>query len=147
MVGDGRERKSIENLIAKRKLENIFLIRSLHKESVQSLLNHFDVCLINWNNINLYQYGISANKIFDYLYSGKPIVHGYSGYFDYVAHHSAGISVKANSPDDIANAILDIANMTEKQRSKLGQNGKSAALKYYNYETIVEDLEKVLLPG
>ena len=130
MVGDGRERKSIENLIAKRKLENIFLIRSLHKESVQSLLNHFDVCLINWNNIDLYQYGISANKIFDYLYSGKPIVHGYSGYFDYVAHHSAGISVKANSPDDIANAILDISNMTEKQRSKLGQNGKSAALKY-----------------
>ena len=47
---------------------------SVSKREVVDLLDHFDVLILSWHDISLYRFGVSANKIFDYMYSGKPII-------------------------------------------------------------------------
>ena len=146
LVGNGRNKETLQQIIKDKKLQNIHIIDSIPKESIQSLLAHFDVCLINWHDSGLYQFGTAANKIFDYLYAGKPIIHGYAGYFDYIAHHQAGISVKPSSPPEIADAIVRLSRLPINQRQVMGDNGKYAAINYYSYEELTKKLEHVLCP-
>ena len=54
---------------------NVSFLGEIDKSQIQSAISYFDVCYIGWHNHSLYRFGISPNKIFDYMYSGKPIIH------------------------------------------------------------------------
>ncbi|HRV05220.1 MAG TPA: glycosyltransferase WbuB, partial [Candidatus Ratteibacteria bacterium] len=104
----------------------------------------FDVCYIGWRDKNLYRYGVSANKLFDYMYSGKPILHSFNGKGDIVQITNCGITVKAENPEAIADGIMKLYNMSKEERKKLGENGKNYVVKYFNYEFLAGKLSRVL---
>jgi UTP--glucose-1-phosphate uridylyltransferase len=66
-------------------LQNVIILDAIPKKEVQSILALFSVCYIGWEDKDIYRYGISANKIFDYMYSAKPIIHLFSGEGDLVS--------------------------------------------------------------
>jgi glycosyltransferase involved in cell wall biosynthesis len=111
---------------------------------VQSVLKLIDVCYIGWERKNIYNYGISANKIFDYMYSAKPILHSYSGEGDLIKEANCGISVDAENPDAIAEGILKLYNLSQEERNKLGKNGKNYLLKNHTYKHIANRFEELL---
>jgi len=95
IVGDGKEK---QNLVKKYGyLDNILFIDSIPKSQVQSMLKLFNVCYIGWHKERIYEFGISANKIFDYMYSAKPILHSYSGKQDIISLANCGITVEAKN--------------------------------------------------
>jgi glycosyltransferase involved in cell wall biosynthesis len=135
----------LEAAAAARGLENVQFIETIPKVMVQSMLEEFDVCYIGWLKSPLYEYGISANKLFDYLYSGRPIVHAYSGAYDPVEVYGAGVTVPAEDPASLAAAILQLRNLPEEQRRRMGENGQRAAIQHHEYGTLALQLEAVLL--
>ena len=102
-----------------------------------------DICFLGWNKENLYRYGTSANKIFDYMYSGKPILNSYSGAGDMVKLANCGISVEAQNSQAIADGILKLYNMNKEDRNILGQNGKSYVLEYFTYEKLAKKYKEL----
>jgi len=138
LVGDGSEKSRLIEMVSDMKLENVTFINSIPKSQVQSILKYFDVCFIGWEKERIYNYGISANKIFDYMYSGKPILHAYSGQGDLIKIANCGLSVEAENLQAITKGILDLYNMSREEREKLGENGKNFVLKYHTYDKIVE---------
>ena len=142
IVGEGQEK---ENLIAQfGELENLLFIDAIPKKQVQSMLSLFDVCYIGWNDETLYKYGISANKIFDYMYSRKPILHAYSGAGDIVQTAKCGLSVKARDVSSITGAVEKFFNMSEKIRKDMGENGYNYVINHFAYEKLAEKFQKLL---
>ena len=141
LVGDGKEKMKLKEKNGK--LKNVLFIDSIKKTQVQSMLKFFDVCYIGWNKEKLYKYGISANKIFDYMYSGKPILHAFSGEGDLVELANCGVSVEAENPKEIAKGIIELYNMPKEKRIKLGENGKSYVLEYFTYEKLAKKYEEL----
>jgi len=111
---------------------------------VQSMLAHFDLCYIGWNKERLYNYGISANKIFDYMYSGKAILHAFSGRGDIVAQAQCGISVEAQNPQAVATAIEDFYKLPQKKQEELGKNGKKYVLEHFTYKELAQKFASAL---
>ena len=144
LVGSGKEREMLKEKTVKMGLTNITFIDPIPKDEVQSMLQEFDVCYIGWHKKSVYEYGISANKIFDYMYSQKPILHAFSGGGDLVEMAECGISVEAQNPNAIADAIIEFYNMTKEQRDQLGQNGKEYVLEHHTYEKIAKEFIKTL---
>jgi len=144
LVGSGKEKTALQALSQSKELQNVFFVDPIPKVEIQAMLNRFDVCYIGWLNNPLYQYGIAANKIFDYLYSGKPIIHAYSGACDPVAEARAGIQLPAQDVDKLAEAILKLYRMTPVERTHIGHNGRKAALEQYEYGLLAEKLAGVL---
>jgi len=144
LVGEGRRKAEITQMISQRGLKNVTLLDAVSKASMPSLLARFDVCLLNWHDANIYRFGTSANKMFEYLHSGRPIVHGYSGFHDYVKIHNAGLSVPAGDAKAFAEAILKMSRLSKKERQEFGQNGKSAVIEHYNYEILSRKLEGII---
>ena len=103
---------------------NVSFLGEIDKSQIQSAISFFDVCYIGWHNHSLYRFGISPNKIFDYMYSGKPIIHSVNTSNDIVQIAEAGISLEPENPREIANKIIEISKMGNEILKKWGENGK-----------------------
>jgi len=125
-------------------LNNILFVESIPKQQVQSAIQLFDACYIGWNDEPLYKYGISANKLYDYMYSGKPIIHSFSSDNDPVAIARCGISCRAESPEQIKESILQMASLSTSARDEMGMNGKSYVLQNHSYDAIANQFIKVM---
>lgn len=65
----------------------------------------------------LFKYGISPNKLIDYMMSGQPILN----------------AIEAGNPKAIAKGILKIYNMTAEERHDMGAKGKQYVLQRHTY--------------
>lgn len=145
LVGRGKEKETLQAQAHEKNLTNVTFIDPIPKVQIQAMLNQFDACYIGWLKDDLYRFGIGANKIPEYLYSGKPVIHAYSGECDPIAEFQAGICTEAENPRALAAAILQLYQMPEEQRQQMGENGRKAALEKYEYGMLAKKLAKVLL--
>jgi glycosyltransferase involved in cell wall biosynthesis len=145
IVGCGKEKSSLEEAVRSKILKNVVFIDPIPKSQIQSMLQRFDACFIGWLKEDLYRFGIGANKIPEYLFSGKPIVHAYSGACDPVVEFQAGLVTEAENPKILAQAILHLQKMPSAERQALGANGRKAALVNYEYGQLAKNLAGVLI--
>lgn len=146
LVGNGKDKVGFEELVALRKLDNVLFFDAIPKNCIQSILTKFDVLFVAAKKSILYKYGVSPNKLYEYLYAGKPIIYAIdSSKYLPVDGANAGISIPAENPQAIADAILKLKGLSFKQRAVLGQNGHEYALKNHDYEKLAVKLSKVLL--
>jgi glycosyltransferase involved in cell wall biosynthesis len=103
---------------------------------VQSLLKSCDAAIISTLKKPLYRFGISPNKIFDYMYSGRPVISLFSGEYDIIHQRGAGIRVNAQDAEACADAIRKIAEMSDMDREHMGSNGKRSVIEEFNYKTL-----------
>ena len=144
LVGDGKEKKNLQKKVKDLELSNVFFIESVSKNQAQSVLRLFDICFIAWRNKPIYRFGISAQKIPEYMYSKKPIIHSFSGHSDAIHKSNSGIIVPAEDPFEIVRALDILKNMKKEERDKLGKNGHEYAVNNYNYKSLASRLLKVL---
>lgn len=107
------------------------------------MLEKFDTCYIGLKKENLFKYGVSPNKLFDYMYSGKPIVYAIdSGKSNIVQLANAGVSVKSENSVDIKEGILKLYSMSQEERKTLGINAKDYVLEHFTYEKLASKFMK-----
>ena len=109
---------------------------------INGFLKEMDVCFIGWHKNNLYKLGISANKIYDYLYAAKPIIHSVEAYNDPIKDAGAGISVPPEAPESIRDAILELKNYSANQRIEMGQKGQEYVLNNFTYKRLANSYLK-----
>lgn len=146
LVGSGKEKQEMQNKVQGLKLTNISFIDPIPKKQIQSMLEHFDVCYIGWQKNPLYRFGIAPNKLPEYLYAGKPIIHAFSGKGDVVQQANAGITIEAEDPQAIADAVIQLYKLSDFERSVLGNNGHQYVLQHLEYKMIAEKLEIIIFP-
>nr|WP_228136220.1 glycosyltransferase family 4 protein [Acinetobacter calcoaceticus] len=144
LVGSGKEKDSLIQKVNTLGLQNITFIDAIPKKQIQSMLEQFDVCYIGWQKNSLYRFGIAPNKLPEYLYAGKPIIHAFSGKGDIVQQAQAGITIEAEDPQAIVRAVEQLYLLTAEQRQKLGANGKQFVLQNLEYGMIAEKLENIV---
>ena len=147
LVGSGKEKQEMQNKVQDLKLTNISFIDPIPKKQIQSMLEHFNVCYIGWQKNPLYRFGIAPNKLPEYLYAGKPIIHAFSGKGDVVQQANAGITIEAEDPQAIADAVIQLYELSDFERSVLGNNGHQYVLQHLEYKMIAEKLEIIIFPG
>jgi glycosyltransferase involved in cell wall biosynthesis len=144
LVGGGKEKDTLKTLITKKCLNNVYFIDPIPKVEIQAMLSQFDTCYIGWLKNDLYRFGIGANKIPEYLYSEKPVIHAYSGACDPIKESEAGIQVPSEDSKGLASAILKLYHLPIAQREIMGTNGRKAAIEQYEYGQLAKKLAGVM---
>ena len=146
LVGQGRTRPALEQRSMELGLTNVQFLGAIPKAQVQSVLAACDVCYIGLTADPLFRFGVSPNKLFEYLVSGKPVLYGIdSGEYRPVEHYQAGLTVPAENPQALADAIRRLHAMPEEERRRMGENGRRAALEHYDYARLARGMERVLI--
>ena len=144
LVGEGIEKDKLIKKAKENNIDNITFLNAVPKLQVPSILQKADLLLICGRNLKLYKYGISPNKLFDYLASKRPIV--MSGNFsnNIVRDAKAGITVEPEDAEALAEGIIKIQKMLPEERKKMGENGRAYVEKHYDTRILAEKLEKIL---
>lgn len=147
IIGDGPEKENLIAMANKLELNNIFFYEPISKLSVPGLLTRIDLTLISMHNLKVYRFGISLNKLFDYLCAAKPIVFAGNVVNDIVNESGAGISCNADDPKEFADAIIKVYNMSQEEREVMGKRGREYVEQYHDIKRLADRLEKIINYG
>jgi glycosyltransferase involved in cell wall biosynthesis len=122
IIGDGYLK---EELINKSKdFGNISFFTKIRKNQVAAAISHFDVCFVGRNDTPLFKHGVSANKYFDYMLAGKPVLDSNNFIKDPVELSGGGIIVAPDSAEAIVRGIIELNNLSELERKIIGEKGR-----------------------
>ncbi|WP_153126668.1 glycosyltransferase family 4 protein [Peribacillus tepidiphilus] len=120
-VGEGPEKPALMKKASKK--ENVFFFNAIPKQEVLSTLRLADVLAVSMLDTPLYRFGISLNKLNDYLLSGKPILFAGKVYNNIVEMAKAGITVAPENPREFAEGLDKLLNLTEEEKISIQRNG------------------------
>jgi len=138
LVGEGSQKNL---LIAKAQLlglNNIYFYPAVPKKEVPALLKRFDALYLGWKKLPIYRFGINPNKLFDYMMSGKPILHACAFEHDPVKIADCGLSVDAENPQAIASGIEQILYLDQNTKKCMGFRGQNYVLKHHDYKKLAK---------
>ncbi len=144
IFGIGPEEENLKNEITKRELRNIHMMGSVPKSSIPGLLASMDLLYIGLQRQSLFRFGISPNKLIDYMMAAKPIIQAIDAGNDMVAEANCGLSVEPENPQMLANAIRDLMSREEEDLLVLGNNGREFALKNHTYKELAQQFLKIM---
>lgn len=121
--GDGPLKEALRKVA--NGIDTIQFYDSVPRHEIPAVLASADVLIANMLNIGLYRHGISFNKLFDYFAAGRPIVFGTQASNDPVTASGGGISVTANDPTALADAVRRLADASEDERQAMGSRGRA----------------------
>lgn len=133
LVGQGPEKDNLIRLASEIGAHNVFFLPPISKSKIPLWLKNMGCLFVGSLRIPLYRFGISMNKLYDYMMSEIPIVSAIEAGNDPVSEAGCGISVQAENPQAIAEGVLKIYNMTLKQRCEMGKRGKQYVLQNHTY--------------
>lgn len=144
ICGDGAEKKRILSIVEKYELDNVTFIDKVKKKYVQAIISKFDVCYLELAPLATFKYGVSPNKLFDYLAAAKPIIYAIdSGRYTPVLDAGCGEQVDPDDPSEIARVILKFSAMDKNMLSQMGLLGRKYFESNHIYETLVNRLEAI----
>lgn len=143
-VGNGPEKPRLIELSSKRCLKNVAFHAFVPKNKISSVMEGADAFIVSLEDLPVYKYGISLNKIFDYLASGRPIVFIGDAANNPVAEANAGICVPPRRPDLLAKALVQFVSLNPAEKIKMGESGLAYLRKYHDIAVLAGKLESVL---
>jgi glycosyltransferase involved in cell wall biosynthesis len=119
-------------------LTNITYINPISYYELPLFLNNFDLLICPIGDLSIYKYGISPNKLVDYMRSKRPFIITYNGFPSFVDSEKYCFTVKTNSPNIIAEKILEIMQMAPESLSEMGELAHSIAIKNHDFDVLAE---------
>lgn len=139
LVGDGAEKENLIQQAKKIGFGNVFFLPSIDKYEIPDLLNYFDCCYIGAKKSTLYRFGVSPNKIFDYMMAKKPIIQAIEAGNDMVKDANCGLSIGAENSKVLAEAITTMSEASVTERFDMGLKGYEYVSQKHDYSKLAKD--------
>lgn len=144
LVGNGVEKKKLQKRVQKENIDNVCFLPPVPKYSIPSLTQYFDSIYIGAMDSPLYRFGMAANKIFDSMMSGKPLLYVVNAPNNFAEKYCCGISVPPGDAEVIKSGLNRLMMLTDKERGEMGNNGKKAVLENFQYCVLAKRFLEVM---
>lgn len=142
-VGEGTQKERLIRRVKQELIKNVSFEPALPKAEIYNRLLEADLFLAPARNVPLYDFGISFNKLFDYMAAARPIIFG-APFSNAAVEAGAAVAVDGDNPEELAGAILKIRDMPIAERWEMGKRGRRHVEKYYSFELLSTRLESTL---
>src|SRR5690606_6268386 len=144
-IGDGAEKAALRQRAAAAGLTNVRFDDAVPNARLYELLTEADAFVANVRNSPLYKYGISINKLYDYMAMARPTAIAITAFNNPIDEAGAGLSVPADDGEGLARAIAELAAMSPEQRWAMGLRGRRYVEAHHDYARLAERFEACLL--
>lgn len=144
LIGDGPLKPSLQNMARELSLAGVRFEDPVPKAAIPALAAEADAFVFNLADVAVFKYGISSNKLFDYMAAGRPIIMACEIPNNPVAEAGAGMTVAPEQPDQLADAILALAKLPYAERARMGEAAREHVARNYNFELLAARLANVL---
>ena len=111
---------------------------------VQNALEQADLLYFSTYNTKVWEYGLSLNKMIDYMKAGKPIIASYSGFPSMINESGCGEFVPAFDTKALIDVILKYKGLSQEELKTIGEKGQQWVLKERNYTRLAKTYAEVI---
>lgn len=144
LVGEGPEKTKLIDKAKSLNLTNVYFEDPVPKRLIYEKMSDADVLLLTLKDGPLFRFGVSPNKLFDYMAVGRPVVFAARAPHNPVEEAGAGIVVPPDDPKALADAVYNLANLSWEERWAMGLRGRRYLEEHHSVERLVDRLEEVL---
>lgn len=139
LMGKGPEKPRLEASAKTLGLTNLHFLPAVPRTAVPAFVSSMDAMVICWKRSALYQFGISPNKLMDYMMAGKPVIQSISAEHDIISEGRCGLTVPAENPEAICEAVRTMMGMSEQERIAMGTRGREYVTSRHNYRSLAKE--------
>ncbi|MBR4909241.1 MAG: glycosyltransferase family 4 protein [Acidaminococcaceae bacterium] len=136
IVGEGNQKEELQKQVQNR--TDVFFLPKISKKAIPTLMDNIDCCYVGSLRNDMFRFGISMNKLFDSMMSGKPILYAVEAPNNFIEEYRCGITIKAEDADALSEGISKLVSMKELDRLQMGTSGRNAVLKHFTYEKLAK---------
>ena len=146
LVGDGPAKSGLVAKAAQLRLANVSFRDPVPKAQIPALFGTMDAGLMVLADTELFTYGVSPNKLFDYLAADLPVVTNVPGLVaDIVVEADAGIACAPGDAVALADAMSSVA-VSIRRGDSAGEEGRAYVAAHFDRAILAERVD-VLLHG
>lgn len=143
-IGDGPSKDALRRRAEREHLDNVAFERPLPKLVLLSRLPEADAFILSAKRTDLYQNGISPNKLCEYMAAARPTIVAADTANNPVADADGGITLAPEDPAAMAEAIKSLAAMPIEERRQMGMRARWYVQENYSFTVLARRLEQVL---
>ena len=137
LIGDGNQKSFLESRVKELGLTNVEILSSMPKQELPEFYAAADMGLVIIGNFPIIEHN-SANKFFDSLSAGKPVLLNYSGWQRKILEENkAGIGCDLCNLDQFVEKVLYL-NSHRHQVEQMGQNARQVAVENFNRDDLAK---------
>ncbi len=141
--GDGNEVPMLKQRLIDENITNVEFKGKVHKKYIPYIVSSSNLNILNYQMHDIWKYGGSQNKLFEYFAGKTPIITNLEMGYDLIKKYNAGFCVQNASDEAMAEAIDSISNMDESEYNKLCENCNKASTDY-DFDTLTDKLINVI---
>jgi glycosyltransferase involved in cell wall biosynthesis len=136
LIGAGPEKAALQQRVTAERLDNVVMLDAVPKAVIPSLLRAMDVLYIGLQSQPLFRFGISPNKLMDYIMAARPVVCAIAAGNDPVGDSGCGVTVPPDSAQAVVGAIRRLASLSSDERLAMGLRGRDFVLAHHTYPVL-----------
>jgi glycosyltransferase involved in cell wall biosynthesis len=144
LVGQGSEKEKLQEVVQQRGILNVVFLPTIQKSSIPSLLASMDALYIGLKKEPLFRFGVSPNKLLDYMMAAKPVIYAIDAGNDLVVESGCGISVESENPEAVSQAVMELLRMPAADLEAMGQRGWDYVMAYHDYKVLAQEFLDIL---
>lgn len=140
LFGSGTHKQHLHELAAALELANVEFPDPVPKREIARAINQADAFVWGVRDLPLYRYGMSLNKLGDYLAGGRPILYYGRSSYDPVRDAGLGYTVEPDDPAALAAAIERMSDLSPAERLEMGRRSRQYLLEHHDIPTLSKRL-------
>lgn len=142
IIGGGHDEESLKKKKEELELTKVEFFPFVPQTMIAKILAKANCCVAAIQDKPLYRYGLSLNKLNDYLISGNPVV--FACNFENVVKDAGQFAITSDSPEVFAETILKIKNLSECEMSVIAQRSRTLIENIYDYKVVADKYLEML---
>jgi glycosyltransferase involved in cell wall biosynthesis len=143
LIGQGSRKSALENRIKELGLSNVEILPAVPKYQLPEVLAAVDVALVIVGNYPILEHN-SANKFFDALSAGKPVLLNYSGWQrEILEDNFAGFGCDLYNLDEFVEKVLYLSSHPQEVK-QMGLNARKLAIERFDRDRLAGEVLCVL---
>jgi hypothetical protein len=142
IIGSGIEK---EQLVAYKKshdLDNVHFFDAIDKSEIHRTLQAMDALYLGSKKSHLYEFGVSANKIFDYMLTGKPIINAFDSEHSPLNYFGDSFVAEAENAIALKKAIERVMQLPFDELQRIKVKSVEYVKTNHNYPKLADDFAK-----
>lgn len=144
LFGGGYLEEDLKKYCEEKEITNVLFKGKVDKKYIPNILSKGNLNIMTGLSDRVSEYGLSMNKMFDYMASGKPTISNIQTQFDILEDNRCGVTIGAGSADEMAQAVLKFYEMDQETYQNYCSNAKEA-VKQYDFKYLTDELEQILI--
>jgi len=144
LVGDGPEKNNLMKRAMFLGLRNVEFHNPVPKKCIQDIMSKANAFIFNLEDLSVFKYGISSNKLFGYMSAERPVIFSCNSYNNPIKEAMAGITVPPGNANALADAAIQLYSLPAAKRLSMGKRGRLYVEKNHTIKKLADKLVAAL---